>query len=175
MDPERSKAREDRLPHIARTAWAWIGVPLEAKVKNSAFFFKMKEPRTLRNFSREGRKARVQHATQIAEIFLRQHRTHIFSLYVYRRYARILRWDRAGILVTEPIDIVLEPHKLLTFVYRYANLSREAKGYDTSATLASDEEIKILNDYIPANIWEGRVVTQMKRNNTFDPIYKVCA
>jgi hypothetical protein len=174
MDPERFKAHEDRLPHIARTAWAWIGMPLEAKVKDSAFLFDMKKPRALRNLIREGMKARVQHATQVAEVFLRQHRTHVFSLYVYRRFARILRWDRAGILVTEPIDIVLEPHKLLTFVHRYANISREAKGYDTSVKLASEEEVKILQAYSSSNPDQQRLVDHMKRDRKFDPIYKVC-
>jgi hypothetical protein len=173
IDPEKSNARENRRPYMARTAWAWIGIPLEAKVKDSAFLFSTKQPRALRSFSKEGLRARVQHATQVAEIFLRQHRTHVFSLYVYRRFARILRWDRAGIIVTEPINVVTEPQKLLTFIYRYAKLSREAQGYDTSAKLATAKELKILDDYIPVNDDEHRVVADMKRDKTFNPVYKV--
>lgn len=148
MKEEESDADPRRLPYMARTAWAWITLPVEVKVQKAGYDFNLNHPDAIRIRTKDADKARVQFAQYVAEIFLRQHRTHVFSLYIYRKYARIFRWDRSGILVTEPIDFVQNPRQLLNFVYRFAHLSPAQKGYDTSAKLATEDELKILKGFM---------------------------
>ena len=172
---ERSTADAARKPHLAYTAWAWMGLPVEVKVKDSAFKFDAKKPTALRNLSGKGPAARVQHAGQVAEIFLRQQRTHVFSVYVLRSRVRLLRWDRTGILVTEWFDAVAEPEKLLDFIYRIGRVSEQQFGYDGSAERASEHDMRVLQDYAGTvkNEWEQSMLEEMLNDVVHYPILKV--
>src|SRR5271154_3156231 len=59
-----------------------------------------------------------------------QFRTHLFSMLVFPRYARLLIWDRAGVIVTEKIDLETKASILADFFWRYQNMSRAKRGYD---------------------------------------------
>lgn len=76
-----------------------------------------------------------------------QFRTHAFSVLIVCDYARIIRWDREGAIVTSPIYYNDEPH-LADFFHRYARASPEMRGVDTSVTLASDEEADLARSYL---------------------------
>ena len=163
---------------MARTAWAWMVLPIEVKVSDPGFQFDLDRPENIRDLNVYGPKGRAQHAMQVAEVMLRQHRTHVFSLYIYRNFARIFLWDRAGILVSTPFDFVQRPELLLNFVYRFSRLSRALKGYDTSAKLATKEEIKILRDFLkskrePKDEAEWKAAKSMLEKKLVYPIYKV--
>ncbi|KIM74741.1 hypothetical protein PILCRDRAFT_25867, partial [Piloderma croceum F 1598] len=47
-----------------------------------------------------------------------QFRTHIYSILVIKDYARVIRWDRTGAIVTEPIYYNVDP-TLAEFFRRY--------------------------------------------------------
>ncbi|KAF8889310.1 hypothetical protein BD779DRAFT_1520893 [Infundibulicybe gibba] len=70
-----------------------------------------------------------------------QFRTHVFSLLVFRKYARLLRWDRSGVVVTEKINMTSRNgttsklHSLCDFLWRFNHATPEARGVDTSVTL----------------------------------------
>lgn len=165
---------KDRHPHIASVAWAWMTFPIVIKgTSPSAFHFDNQHPTNLLNESDGGREARTQHASCIAEILLRQHRTHVFSVYICRQHARLLRWDRTGILYTEPLNITGQPHLLLNFIYRVARLSRDDMGYDTSVTLATTQDIDHIRTYRPQHDELKRLATEMLRHESSFPIYKV--
>lgn len=74
-------------------------------------------------------------AAQLASQF----RTHVFSLFILRDTARIIRWDREGAVVTEPIFYNQSP-LLAEFFSRYSMASSELRGVDTSVSPASEEE-----------------------------------
>jgi hypothetical protein len=65
-----------------------------------------------------------------------QFRSHIFSLLVFRRYARILRWDRAGVIVTGQIDLTQPTGAslLANFFSHYGNMTDSQRGYDENIT-----------------------------------------
>ena len=172
VDPKESSASAARKPWLARTAWPWIMLPIQVKVKRPGFVFE-EDPRILRNLARGGDEARSQHATQAAEIFLRQHRTHVFSLYIYRDRARIFRWDRAGILVTGAFNIAKEPQKLLNFFYRLGRLSRKQLGFSTSAKVAKARDIEYLETYTSDNKDEKELIKEIYDKQDKFPIYKV--
>ncbi|PPQ77046.1 hypothetical protein CVT25_014863 [Psilocybe cyanescens] len=62
-------------------------------------------------------------------------RSHVFSVLVFREYARILRWDRAGVVVTEKINFTSDAAQpLAEFFRRYACASSEGRGQDSNTT-----------------------------------------
>jgi hypothetical protein len=62
-----------------------------------------------------------------------QFRTHIFSVYIFRGTARLLRWDRSGTIVTEPIKYN-ECDTLTDFLYRYSKAPPAMRGIDESVS-----------------------------------------
>ena len=61
-----------------------------------------------------------------------QFRTHIFSLLILPKYARLLRWDRAGVVVTEEIPIDGSESALVEFYWRYSHATPDVRGHDTT-------------------------------------------
>ena len=67
-------------------------------------------------------------------------RTHVFQFLVIADYARLLRWDRSGVVVTRKID--LNDKNLAEFFWRFDHLTDEERGWDTTVTVALSEEVK---------------------------------
>jgi hypothetical protein len=59
-----------------------------------------------------------------------QFRTHIFSVLVFPLYARLLRWDRSGVIVTRAIP--LTDRYLAEFFWRYTRAAEDARGVDST-------------------------------------------
>ena len=59
-----------------------------------------------------------------------QFRTHVFSFLLFPKYARLLKWDRAGVVVTEKISLRENPSVLAEFFWRFQNMSRAQRGHD---------------------------------------------
>ena len=125
--------------------------------------------------SEDGRLARVQHSQVIAEIQERQHRTHVFSIYIYRQYARLLRWDRNGVMITEVIDLVKNGNKLLNFVYRTMTMTRGQLGFDETVELATDDDINSIETFkaeLQKPYLQGCLEEILQDRDNY-PIYKV--
>jgi hypothetical protein len=68
-----------------------------------------------------------------------QFRTHIFSVFIVRENARLLRWDRSGAIVTDVIKY--SESKLLTeFLFRYSKAPDAMRGRDASVSDPSHAE-----------------------------------
>ena len=67
-----------------------------------------------------------------------QFRTHLFSLLLFREYARILRWDRAGVIVTQKINLA----DLSKFLWRYDKMTRVQQGFDEDIVPISLKEVE---------------------------------
>ena len=61
-----------------------------------------------------------------------QFRTHVFSILLFRQTARIMRWDRAGVIVSERIS--LDTPTLATFFWRFSNANATERGHDPTVT-----------------------------------------
>jgi hypothetical protein len=68
-----------------------------------------------------------------------QYRTHLFTVLILKEYARLIRWDRGGALVTEPIYHDGQPH-LLDFFIRFNDATRAARGRDLTVRPANSTE-----------------------------------
>ncbi|KAI1781859.1 hypothetical protein LXA43DRAFT_1105197 [Ganoderma leucocontextum] len=66
-----------------------------------------------------------------------QHRVATFMLFIIGRRFRILRWDRAGVIVTPSIDYVENWKPLCEFLRRISSLPNDKLGFDPTATRLS--------------------------------------
>ncbi|KAI9433375.1 hypothetical protein F5148DRAFT_113471 [Russula earlei] len=71
-----------------------------------------------------------------------QYRTHIFSVLICSDYARLIRWDRSGAIVTEPMYYDTAP-ELLEFFILFDRSSPQERGWDTTVRLANSEDTRV--------------------------------
>ena len=81
-------------------------------------------------------------------LFIRQHRVFLFQVIIFNGFARFIRWDRSGAVVTARFDYVADSHLLAEFFWRFAHMNHEQRGFDPSVTLASSNEAKLLADAV---------------------------
>ncbi|KAL4243817.1 hypothetical protein ABKN59_011405 [Abortiporus biennis] len=115
-----------------------------------------------------------------ASQFTRQHRVFLFTICIFNSYARIVRWDRLGAVVSEPIHHHDDPCCFVDLFKRFSQMTDKQLGLDTSVTLANRVEEGLLLNAIREHLKES-----VKRNEslsipdveeTFDesfPSYKI--
>ncbi|KAH8998184.1 hypothetical protein EDB92DRAFT_1337114 [Lactarius akahatsu] len=69
-----------------------------------------------------------------------QFRVFSFSVVLFGNTGRLLRWDRSGIIYTEPFNWSTQPDTLFEFLWRLNFLSDVKRGYDTTVTSVADDE-----------------------------------
>lgn len=135
------------------------------------------EPRT----SKYSASSRVQMVRYIVETFLRQHRECMYSVFINRNEARLMRWDRCGCVMTEPFDHIKGSAVLLNFLYALATGDRAFQGYDTFINLVDDNSSELhellqakagLSDWKP-NKYEERFLDEMAKDRLLYPIHRV--
>ncbi|KAI0347552.1 hypothetical protein BDW22DRAFT_1342322 [Trametopsis cervina] len=106
---------------------------------------------------------------------LTRHRTHFYMICLTRRHARLLRWDRAGALVSGPIDLLEHPEQLLNFIHRFAQMSPAERGRDPTAILVQKDsgEFRRFRDFKPETEWATECHGKIFADTTNFPIYKV--
>ncbi|KAL6308501.1 hypothetical protein BKA93DRAFT_516810 [Sparassis latifolia] len=97
---------------------------------------KVRIPRNTGRRTDEARRiATLQHLTTQARImFSHQHRCFAFSVLILGEHARLVRWDRAGAVVTDKFEYKHTPH-LASFLHTFARMSPEQQGADVTAEL----------------------------------------
>jgi Fungal protein kinase len=70
-----------------------------------------------------------------------QYRTHAFSILICSDYARLIRWDRSGAIVTDPI-LYNEAPELFDFFIRFNHSPPEVRGLDTTVRLAKSKDTR---------------------------------
>ena len=91
-----------------------------------------------------------------AELCARQHRSHCFSISICAYYARLIRWDRAGAIVSERFNFVRNPEWLCSFFWRYSRASDLQRGFDLTIVKASKEEEDTFKRVVEAHVKEQR-------------------
>ncbi|KAI0296770.1 kinase-like domain-containing protein [Multifurca ochricompacta] len=72
-----------------------------------------------------------------------QFRVFSFSIFLFGEKGRLLRWDRSGVIYTEPFEWTTEPDTLLEFIWRFNFLSDIERGHDTTVTPVTDNEAEV--------------------------------
>ncbi|KAH8100024.1 hypothetical protein BXZ70DRAFT_939991 [Cristinia sonorae] len=75
------------------------------------------------------------------EILIRQHRTFLFTFSVYRTTAYLMRWDRLGVIISEPIDLKKEAEQFYEFFFRLRKATDVELGLDPTATIINVNDI----------------------------------
>ena len=97
-----------------------------------------------------GQNARYAHVVQT-----RQFRTCVYSISVTGATARLLRWDRSGVIVTESFNYKTNPEILVGFVLRFSKATNEQRGFDGSAVAVDSEaDRKMFVDAIKGHVEE---------------------
>ena len=97
-------------------------------------------------------KALGQMASYVAAVCARQYRTHCFTVSIYGPTARIIRWDRAGAMVSCAFDYLKQPRWLKEFARRYSQAGDAQRGYDMTATRASEAEEDIFVEAVKRHV-----------------------
>ncbi|KAJ8701062.1 hypothetical protein PTI98_004026 [Pleurotus ostreatus] len=114
----------------------------------------------------EARDARGQLATYAVEYCARQHRTHLFLVYIYFPHARFIRFDRCGALVSTKFDLSQDCTPLIRFYSRFSKMTDAQRGYDATVTLASDEETKLAQERLKE--WEPKHERPVFKMDVYD-------
>lgn len=79
-----------------------------------------------------------------------QFRTCVYSVLVVKSWARLIRWDRTGAIVTEPIHYN-DSCELAEFFRRYHKASPKLRGVDTTATTPTPDEDRLARNCLEVN------------------------
>ncbi|KAH9835393.1 uncharacterized protein C8Q71DRAFT_117894 [Rhodofomes roseus] len=175
-------AYEEDIPVLdtpeARTRWAWISLAIIVKMRHKASPFEFMNDMTesfLRYNPRGNGKADRSLgylAECVSKVFRRQHRLHCFTIYVCKGKARVVRWDRAGAVVSTPIDFVEDPRPLQMVFWRYACMTQVQRGFDPTVSLATKAEIDAMRACQAPNEWADKC-RQDALSQPGWPVYKV--
>ncbi|OSD00272.1 hypothetical protein PYCCODRAFT_1469602 [Trametes coccinea BRFM310] len=121
-------------------------------------------------------------------VFDNQQRTHHFTLLMLGHMARIMRWDRAGLLATKKFDYTKKPEYLAQFLWRFGRMTPEQRGHDPTAqrVLPGSDDYKLMHERAerlmkaPDGTIVGEHAREMFKNSLFlraplkdDPVNQV--
>ena len=92
-----------------------------------------------------------QMAEYVARVLEKQFILSFFTVFICENHAWILRWDRAGVVVSEPFNFFEHPLLLHRFIYRFACLDDAQRGRDPTVNFATDQEVQLVRSF------EGRL------------------
>lgn len=112
-----------------------VELMIEAKFPKTSDPFTDMPGKPLVNDSNAAKETLGQITTYASAHQAAQFRSHAFSLLLFPKYARILRWDRSGVIVTEQIP--LSSTDLPEFFHRFDCMTADKRGIDVSVTKPS--------------------------------------
>ncbi|GJE91987.1 hypothetical protein PsYK624_081400 [Phanerochaete sordida] len=89
----------------------------------------------------------------------RQHRRFLFHLVLFGRFARFLRFDHSGALISERFDYVADSALLVQFFARFAAMTDAERGWDTTVLRASCAETELFADAVRRMLAEAKAGT----------------
>ena len=132
--------------NVTSLLWERHRLHIEFKLRKRLDAFCDNESQSFEQDTQHGRKTRRQIISYAALVFKYQHRAFFFTLLVLGSEARIIRWDRAGAIVTDRFDYVESPEVLQDFFWRFSQLSDEERGIDMTVQPATDDERAIMEE-----------------------------
>ena len=131
----------DRKPKDAdRTDWSKIELSIECKTEDVQHDPFDDQAPNLEPSAKRRRENLGQIASYSALVFNKQHRTRHFTLILFASRARIVVWDRAGLLTTPLLNYREDPGLIARFLWRFCNASPENRGHDSSVVRLNDTD-----------------------------------
>ncbi|EFI27583.1 other/FunK1 protein kinase [Coprinopsis cinerea okayama7 len=159
------KPTEDHPPK-----WEALELGIEVKRHHSCDFFSDEYQKGYSPNSEVSKSALGQAMSYSSLVFFHQHRTHHFSILIFGTKARIVRWDRAGLLFTNAFDYFDEPQKLGEFLWRYAQMDSVDRGHDPTVTrvVAKGDEDTLMDTRAKVSRKVEKVVVDDEIRKLFD-------
>lgn len=142
---EREALAQKRKPFRGHISWDHMLLMIEVKADSSTRPFGS-ESEDIRPVGDERKKSRGQLAEYITAMLSHQHLLFAFQVQIYRCEVRLLRWDRSGVLISKPFNILGKYSPLHRFLFRFSKMSDVECGADLTASLASTKEITLMKD-----------------------------
>ena len=102
------------------------------------------------------RATRVQMAMYSARMQMYQFRTCVFSVGIFGKVARLFRWDRAGAIVSAPIEYSTAGNReLAEFFYRFNRMNPVQRGWDPTVCDATAEDAAAFTQAIQTVVGGG--------------------
>ncbi|KAG7442422.1 uncharacterized protein BT62DRAFT_905964, partial [Guyanagaster necrorhizus] len=79
-------------------------------------------------------------ASYAGAIMMLQYRSHLFTILICGRFARFIRWDRTGAIVSRRFDYTKRPDLVFDFYKRFSQLSPSQRGNDTNVSPIPDDD-----------------------------------
>ncbi|EPS97075.1 hypothetical protein FOMPIDRAFT_84469 [Fomitopsis schrenkii] len=128
-------------------------------------------PKILRLDARKGVRTMERMADHVCKVLQKQFVLFFFTIFVCCDRAWLLRWDRAGVVVSEPFNFLDQPRLLHRFLYRFACLDDAQRGRDLTVCLASNQELELVRSFNgPLTDWQR---AQFKAAFSDYPVYRV--
>lgn len=143
INSESSKQDSDRENYAADVCFAWAASIVELKRKATDEI--LADTDTDAFDLVQGSSGRM--LQYVGEIFLRQHREFVFTVFVSGKLARLERWDRCDAVVSQPFNWYDDPAPLLHFFAWLGAASPAQQGFDTSIRPASIAQVQELEEY----------------------------
>ena len=99
-----------------------------------------------------------------------QYRTHLFMVLISGEYARLIRWDRGGAVVTKRI-LFNEESYFFDFLTRYDIASREDRGHDSTVSAPEENEIERAKVFVPELAKKACLAISMSHQDTRSRFY----
>ncbi|CAA7259376.1 unnamed protein product [Cyclocybe aegerita] len=165
-NPDKTSAKSKKLPpdiciydqeaDIPQNTLRYDAVEMIVEVKpwdNKSDPFRDPVSDDTDNFSFEsqtvkGAYCRGQIASYATQWAARQHRTHLFVIWIGVPFCRFIRIDRSGGIVSERFNIQTNGTILLDFFWRFSQLSPAERGHDTTVRPATDTEIALAHEHL---------------------------
>ncbi|KAK0211571.1 hypothetical protein IW262DRAFT_1486011 [Armillaria fumosa] len=120
------------------------------------------------NDSVKGRETRGQISCYAGVTMMVQHRSHLFTILICGRFARFIRWDRSGAIVSRRFDYTQEKTLVFDFYLRFAQLSPSQRGNDPTVSPLTDHGVAAIArdkfDLFDTDMWHGDAGPKPKRD-----------
>ncbi|RXW25086.1 hypothetical protein EST38_g739 [Candolleomyces aberdarensis] len=129
-----------------RPNWEALDAGMEVKRHHTSDPFSDHSATNFVPTSMHGQEALGQIMSYSSLTFVYQHRTHHFTLLILGVQARIVRWDRAGVVFSEAFNYFDYPEKLGSFVWRYVHMTDAQRGHDSTVEriLSTHDQHKLI-------------------------------
>ncbi|CCM06473.1 uncharacterized protein FIBRA_08740 [Fibroporia radiculosa] len=118
------------IEHKARTSWAWALLPIQFVLEyteNLSVPFSFGSDTFFRTMDSDDWDPCLDKISQFI---------------VYQKYARLLRWDRVGAVVSSSFDFVDNSTIVEKFFYRFGRMNREQRGFDPTVSFARPDYVQ---------------------------------
>ncbi|KAI0317021.1 hypothetical protein OF83DRAFT_193659, partial [Amylostereum chailletii] len=114
--------------------------------------------------------ARGQTVSYALSMFESTPRVFCFSVVVIGKFARFVRWDRAGAIASERFDWT-SSGLMEEFLWRFSHMSRAQRGFDTSVVPPSPAEVKMVKRVFQKAKSDRRDIPYPTEGETFSKFY----